>query len=109
MEDWISEVFPIPLDKRKGRPKAGISAEYFESLTLIPDVFTENNRVNLLKLRFVIKCLAMSLILLGIDKHAIKDIPLIQLYQSSKNFIIDLVVHEGIIDGCCENGSIFDP
>jgi hypothetical protein len=110
LEDWISEVFPLPLDERKGRtPKAGISAEHFENLIPIPGVFTEDNQVNLLKLRFVIKCLAMSLNLLGLDKHVIEDSPLIKLYQSSKNLIIDLMIFEGIRDAYSVNGSIFGP
>lgn len=108
LEDWISEVFPIPLDKRKGRtPKTGILAEHFENLILIPGVFTEDNRVNLLKLRFVIKCLAMSLKLLGLDKHVIEESPLIKLYHSSKNLIIESIIFEGISDAYSENSSIF--
>lgn len=109
LEDWISEIFPVPLKERKGRtPKVGVSEEYFNCLISIPGIFTEHNQVNLLKLQFAIKCLTRSLILMGMDKHAIEESSLIQFYNNPKNFIIELMIAGGIRDAYSENGSIFD-
>lgn len=109
LEGWLSEIFPVPLKERKGRtPKGGISEGYFKLLIPIPGIFNEHNQVNLLKLRFAIKCLTRSLILLNVTKHVIEESSLIQFYNPSKNWIIDLMIYGGLRAGYCENGSIFD-
>ena len=66
IEDWVSEIFPVPIEIRKGRPpKNGIPEHYFNDLIYIPEIYLEDGSViNFHKLRFAIFCIKRVLVIL---------------------------------------------
>lgn len=107
---WISKVFPIPNDARKGRPSLDKTPkEDFNTLTHIPDIFLENgNVINVLKLRFAIECLTQVLKSLNWSKKRILESSLIGLYQMPLKFYVVDYVCDWITEAFEKNGRIFD-
>ena len=109
--NWISKVFPIPNNARKGRPSLDETPkDDFNTLIHIPDIFLENgNVVNVLKLRFAIQCLTQVLKSLNWSKKRILESPLISLYQSPLKFYVVDYVYDWIAVAFEKNGGIFAP
>lgn len=110
IEDWICEVFPIPVHLRKGRPsKSGLSESYFDTLITIPEIFLEDNKmINFLKLKFAIISYTQILKTLGWSIDQIKDSIFIQQYKSFLKFYLWIYVKNWIEDTAKKNSSIFD-
>jgi len=111
IDDWISEVFPLPKHVRKGRPsKAAPPEDSFERLVHIPGVFMDEGKVvNFPKLRFAILCLARILKTQGFSSDQIRESNFIRLYQIPLLFYLSLYIRGWIAEGFNENGSIFCP
>lgn len=111
IRNWISKVFPIPNNARKGRPSLDETPkDDFNTLIHIPDIFLENgNVINMLKLRFAIQCLTRLLKSLNWSKKRIFESPLIGLYQSPLKFYVVDYVYDWIAVAFEKNGGIFDP
>lgn len=108
--NWISKVFPIPKNARKGRPSLEkIPKDDFNTLIHIPDIFLENgNVINVLKLRFAIQCLTQVLKSLNWSKKGVLESPLIGLYQSSLKFYVLDYVYDWVAEAFEKNSRIFD-
>jgi len=111
IENWVSKIFPVPKDSRKGHPlKEGVPEELFKNLIPIPGIFLEDgNMINFPKLRFAIICLTRVLITLGWSIDQIEKSSFVKLYQSPLKFYPHMYVNDWIKDAAVENSSIFDP
>lgn len=88
IDKWISKIFPVPEDLRKGRPsKKGIAPSLFDNLIPIPEVFPENGaKINFLKLRFTLECLTRVLKALDWQLEQIIGSQFINLYTRPLGF-----------------------
>ena len=81
ISNWVSEIFPISKNSRRGRPaKEEIPSSFFEELILIPGIFLDDETVNFPKLRFTIVCLTRVLQAHGWRLGEIQESKFIDLY-----------------------------
>lgn len=111
IEEWITQVFPVPKKLRKGKPSnSGVPEHYFNRIIPVPGIFLNNYQViNFQKFRFAIKCIAKILLMSRWSIDQILTSKFIQFYRKPLKIYLQMYVDGWIHDAVIDNRRIFDP
>ncbi len=111
VSNWISKVFPIPQDARRGRPsKVAISPTAFECLVCIPGIFSERGAViNFSILQFVLTSISRFLEKLEWTREQIINSEIFKLYANPVHPFLRIYNAVWVHQVFLKNSSIFTP